>query len=177
MEHYKVNVPESHLEDLKLRLSLTRFPDELDDAAWQYGAPLGDIKRLTKHWRETFDWRAVESKLNELPNYTTNVFVDGFGDVDMHFIHQPSTPDAVPLLFCHGWPGSYLEVSKMLPMLADGGTSGVRFAVVAPSLPNFAWSSGIKKKGFGLAQYAEVCHKLMQKLGYKQYVTQGGDWG
>lgn len=176
MESHTIAVPEARLKDLNQRLSLATFPDELDEAGWDYGAPLKDVKRLTKYWVETFNWRQVESRLNELPNYQTSVTIDGFGDIELHFIHQPSSPDAVPLLFCHGWPGSYLEVSKMLPMLA-GNASGVKFAVVAPSLPNFGWSSGVRKKGFGIAQYAEACHKLMQKLGYVKYVTQGGDWG
>lgn len=80
----------------------------------------------------------------------------------------------MPLLFSHGWPGSYIEVEKLLPLLAKGP---VKFHVVAPSLPNFGWSGGIRKKGFGLTQYAETCHKLMRQLGYPKYVTQGGDWG
>lgn len=103
--------------------------------------------------------------------------VKGFGSLNIHYLHQESTsPDAVPLLFCHGWPGSYLEVTKMLLSLTQS-VKGVSFHVVAPSLPNFGWSEGVKKKGFGLAQYAECCDQLMRKLGYKQYVTQGGDWG
>ena len=100
--------------------------------------------------------------------------------------------NAIPLLFIHGcayafhfestqlisWagPGSFLEVSKLLPILADGEKSGPAFHVVSPSLPNFGFSEGVKKGGFGLAQYAEICHKLMQTLGYHEYVTQGGDW-
>ncbi|GAB7348490.1 hypothetical protein MBLNU459_g6896t1 [Dothideomycetes sp. NU459] len=175
-ETYSINITEDRLHDLKNRLSLARFPDELDEASWDLGAPLADIKRLVAYWQNGFDWKAQESELNTLPNYKAGIHIDGFGEVDLHFVHQPSTPDAVPLLFCHGWPGSYIEVAKMLPMLA-ANTSGVKFHVVAPSLPNFGWSAGIKKRGFGLAQYAEACHRLMQHLGYKTYVTQGGDWG
>ena len=103
---YRIAVPESRLEDLQKRLDLATFPDELEDAEWAYGSPLADIKRLTSHWRNSFDWRKAEAKLNELPNFKTNIAVDGFGDTELHFLHQPSSaPDAVPLLFVHGWVG------------------------------------------------------------------------
>lgn len=139
---YRIAVQDSRLEDLRKRLEIATFPDELEEADWAYGSPLADIKRLTSYWRNDFDWKKVEAKLNELPNFETNVTVDGFGDIDLHFLHQPSSAtDAVPLLFVHGWPGSYLEVSKMLSALSSS-MNGVSFHVVAPSLPNFGWSAG-----------------------------------
>ncbi|KAI4726945.1 alpha/beta-hydrolase [Aureobasidium sp. EXF-10728] len=172
---YRIAIPESRLEDLRKRLDLATFPDELDDAEWAYGSPLADIKRLTSHWRNVFDWRKAEAKLNELPSFKTNVTIDGFGETELHFLHQLSpAPDAIPLLFVHGWPGSYIEVTKLLSALSTV-SSGVSFHVVAPSLPNFGWSAGIKKKGFGLGQYAEACHRLMVLLGYDKYVIV--DWG
>jgi len=115
------------------------------------------VKRLAQYWQTGFDWRAQEAELNALPNYHQYVEVDGFPALDIHYLHQPSdAPDAIPLLFCHGWPGSYLEASKMLAALKQSN-NGVSFHVVAPSLPNFGWSEGTKSKGFGLAQYAQVC--------------------
>lgn len=81
-------------------MRLTIF--QLDDAAWEYGAPLAEVQRLAAHWKNNFDWRKAERKLNELPNFTTKVPIDGFGDIELHFLHQPSSPDAVPLLFVHG---------------------------------------------------------------------------
>ncbi|KAK4635987.1 Putative epoxide hydrolase [Fulvia fulva] len=177
MSTYNISVPEEKLVSLKIKLGQSEFPDELDGAAWDYGAPLGDIKRLAKRWQSGYDWRAEEAKLNELPNFHRPIKVERFGELDVHYIHQQSdNSDAIPLLFVHGWPGSFLEVTKMLPVLRQSN-QGVSFHVVAPSLPNFGWSEGVKKPGFGLAQYAEVCDQLMQALGYKQYVTQGGDWG
>ena len=132
---------------------------------------------MAKYWEEQFDWRAQETKLNEFPNFHRPIKVKGFGELDVHYLHQPSeSQGAIPLLFVHGWPGSYLEITKMLPQLKQS-TNGVAFHVVAPSLPNFGWSEGVKKTGFGLAQYAETCDQLMQSLGYNKYVTQGGDWG
>jgi pimeloyl-ACP methyl ester carboxylesterase len=176
MSSYAISVTEEKINSLRVKLEQATFPDELDNAGWDYGSPLADIKRLTNQWK-SFDWRKQEAKLNELPNFRQNVHVRGFGGLDIHYLHQPSSAvDAIPLLFVHGWPGSYLEVTKMLPSLSQSN-NGVSFHVVAPSLPNFGWSQGVKAKGFGLAQYAEVCDQLMRSLGYKRYATQGGDWG
>lgn len=149
---------------------------QLDGAQWDLGAPLTDVKRLAKAW-ETFDWRAAEARLNELPSFHRSIEVSGYGELDVHYVHQKSQiAEAVPLLFVHGWPGSYIEVTKLLPELKKN-ENGVAFHIVAPSLPNFGWSQGVKTRGFALKQYAETCHKLMLTLGYTQYVTQGGDWG
>ncbi|KAL9576155.1 MAG: hypothetical protein Q9212_007339, partial [Teloschistes hypoglaucus] len=167
---YQIAVPEESLQELKAKLALTSFPDELDDAEWDYGAPLADIKRLVKYWQEEYDWRHHEAEMNKLPQYITPISVKGFDHLDIHFLHQPSPKKtAVPLLFVHGWPGSFLEVTKILPLLANPKEGEPAFHVVAPSIPNFGFSQGVKKKGFGIPQYAETCHNLMQKLGYTQY--------
>ncbi len=101
---YHISVKDSEIARLKEKLALSSFPDELDQAAWDYGAPLQDVKRLAQYWRNGFDWRKAEAKLNELPNYRTNISVDGgFGELDVHFVHQRSPiAGAIPLLFCHG---------------------------------------------------------------------------
>ncbi|KAL8726827.1 MAG: hypothetical protein Q9166_006443 [cf. Caloplaca sp. 2 TL-2023] len=154
------------------------LPDELENVDWDYGAPLADIKHLLQHWQEKYVWRAHEEQMNKLPQFITQVSVKRFGDLDIHFVHQPSSVEnAIPLLFVHGWPGSFLEVTKILPLLADVKDGAPAFHIVAPSLPNFGFSGGVKKRGFSLSQYAEACHNLMLKLGYSEYVTQGGDWG
>ncbi|TKA81445.1 hypothetical protein B0A49_00288 [Cryomyces minteri] len=177
LEPYKISVPDSALEQLKKQLEVVTFPDELNEARWDLGAPLADVKRLTAYWKDGFDWRKAEAKLNELPHFRTKIAAKGFDELKIHFVHQMSdAKGAIPLLFVHGWPGSFIEVTKMLPMLKGGGNSPA-FHVVAPSLPNFGFSEGPNKRGFGLAQYAETCHELMLKLGYEKYVTQGGDWG
>jgi pimeloyl-ACP methyl ester carboxylesterase len=179
-EAYTISVPDSAMEKLKRKLSDADYPDELDTTdQWPYGSPLSDVKRLANHWEKKFDWRKVESKLNELPNFRKPVSVEGFGNIDIHFVHKKSSnPNAIPLLFCHGWPGSFIEVTKLLPLLEAGEKEGKpAFHVVAPSLPNFGFSQKILKPGFALSQYAETCHRLMQDLGYDKYVTQGGDWG
>ncbi len=178
---YKISVPDSALEKLKRKLSDADYPDELDTPEqWPYGSPLADVKRLAKHWETKFNWREIEAQLNKLPNYRTQVPVSGFGDIDIHFVWKKSSnPNAIPLLFSHGWPGSFIEVTKLLRLLEEGEKDGTKpaFHIIAPSLPNFGFSQRITKPGFALSQYAETCHKLMQGLGYDKYVTQGGDWG
>lgn len=110
---FTINVPDSAISKLKAKLATATFPDEVgfsDD--WGYGAPLGDVKRLAKYWETGFDWRAQEAKLNQLPQYTTTVAVDGFGELQIHFVHQRSSrPDSIPLLFCHGCEYSELFLS------------------------------------------------------------------
>jgi pimeloyl-ACP methyl ester carboxylesterase len=177
MAAYEIHVPDSQLSQLQQKLENATFPDELSGASWDYGAPLSEIKRLAAHWTTTYDWRAQETKLNTLPQYHRSIKADNFEALDIHYIHQTSpAPNAIPLLFVHGWPGSYLEVLKILPAL-QLEMNGVAFHVVAPSLPNFGWSEGPKRRGFALREYAQTCHRLMQALGYDRYVTQGGDWG
>jgi pimeloyl-ACP methyl ester carboxylesterase len=153
------------------------FPDEIVEAGWSQGPPLTDIKRLVEAWK-AFDWRASEHNINEQPNFITSIEVDSYGPLNIHFIHErDESPDAIPLLFVHGWPGSFLEAIKLKELLAKASPSEPRFHLVAPSLPNFGFSDGVTKPGFGLAQYAKSCHKLMLSLGYTRYATQAGDWG
>ena len=103
MEPYTISVPDEKLTSLTQKLSTTSFPDELDDAGWDYGAPLADIKRLVKYWQESYDWRKQEAELNKLPNYQTKIQVDGFETLDIHFVYQKSEIEgAIPLLFVHG---------------------------------------------------------------------------
>ncbi|KAI4180937.1 MAG: hypothetical protein L6R41_006928, partial [Letrouitia leprolyta] len=103
IEPFKLSVPDPQLERLSQKLSTTNFPDELDEAGWDYGAPLAEIKRLTKYWQEKYDWRKAEAQINELPNFKTPIDVDGFGTLNIHFVHQKSPIEgAIPLLFAHG---------------------------------------------------------------------------
>jgi len=172
---FQISIPQSKIDTLRTKLSLAEFPNELDEAGWDMGVPLTDMKRLTKAW-EQWDWRPAENELNKVPQFTTDIDVDGFETLNIHFVHQKSeVKEAIPLLFVHGWPGSFIEVLKLLPLLAE--PNGPAFHVIAPSLPNYGFSQGVPTRGFGAAQYAETCHKLMLQLGYKEYVTQGGDWG
>ncbi|EXJ88886.1 microsomal epoxide hydrolase [Capronia epimyces CBS 606.96] len=179
VQPYQISIPDSQIHDLSEKLEKARFPDELESAEWDLGAPLADVQRLTKFWRDDFSWRRAEAELNRLPQFVTSIQCEGYESLRIHFLHQKSSvKGATPLLFVHGWPGHFLEASKIIESLSSGSDANqVSFDVVAPSLPNFGFSEGTKKRGFALEQYAETLHKLMLQLGYDQYVTQGGDWG
>ncbi|KAF5315439.1 hypothetical protein D9619_007362 [Psilocybe cf. subviscida] len=176
---FQIAIPDSSLSLLQQKLALATFPDELDKAGWDYGAPLADIRRLVARWKDGYDWRKHEAALNaEMPQFTRDIEVKGHGTLNIHYVHQKSEVlDAVPLLFVHGWPGSFFEVRKLLPLLVKPTASHPAFHVVAFSLPGFGFSEAPTKTGFNQHQMAEVGHKLMLALGYDDYVTQGGDWG
>jgi pimeloyl-ACP methyl ester carboxylesterase len=175
---YQISVPDSRIQTLNSKLDAALFPDELDSAGWDMGAPLADIQRLVNYWRHDFSWRKVEERLNQLPHFSTSIQCEGYESLAIHFLHKKShVKGAIPLLFVHGWPGSFLEAAKIIDSLSTGGNGKPAFHVVAPSIPNFGFSEGTKKRGFSMEQYAETLHKLMLRLGYDQYVTQGGDWG
>ena len=111
-----------------------------------------DIKRLTEYWRSKYDWRKQEEEMNKLPQFMTKVEVDGFGELDIHFLHQKSSSkNAIPFLFVHGWPGNFLEGSRILSLLKEGeGKSSPAFDIVVPSLPNYCFSGGVKKVSLSL---------------------------
>ena len=171
---FKITVPDDEIALLNRKLEDTRLPDEINGAKWDYGIPLGDVKRLASRWKDGYDWRAHESKLNALPMFTRTIAVDGFGELSVHYVHQRSAVEgAIPLLFVHGCrssliffrsshlmsrtgPGSFIEVTKILPLLTAASAGHPSFHVVAPSLPGYAWSEGVLEKGFHAEHYAEV---------------------
>ena len=174
---FRIHVPDEVLSDLKQRLARTRFPDEIPGADWDYGTNLGYLKELIAYWRQTFDWRAQERKLNQLDQFTTTI--DG---ITIHFVHQRSKqPNALPLVLTHGWPGSFFEFSKVIGPLTDpvayGGNAADAFNVVAISLPGYAFSGKPRERGYGPERIAAIIAKLMARLGYSRYGAQGGDWG
>ena len=174
---FKIEVPEAVLNDLRERLAKTRFPDQLEGVGWSYGTDLSYLKELCEYWRSEFDWRAQERALNRFDHFRTEI--DGLG---IHFIHQRSKEkNAIPIIITHGWPGSFVEFTKIIESLTDpvahGGRAENAFDVICPSIPGYGFSDAPKKSGFGCRQVAEVFAKLMAKLGYTQYGAQGGDWG
>ncbi|KAI0415641.1 microsomal epoxide hydrolase [Xylaria grammica] len=176
---FTIAIPDAELEDLRERLRRTRFPSELEDVGNDMGAPLKDVKRLATYWVEKYDWRKAEAELNKLPHFRTKLQATGFEPLDIHFLHvRSSRKDAIPLLFSHGWPGSFLEATKILkPLSEPEDASQPAFHVVVPSLAGYGFSEGPTKRGFSLGQQGELFHKLMLRLGYGEYATQGGDWG
>ena len=174
---FRVNVPDSALDDLQNRLANTRLPDQIPQTSWEYGAELGYVEELLAYWADEFDWRAQEARINQFDQYTTEI--DG---VDLHFIHQRSPdPDAMPLLIVHGWPGSISEFLAIIPPLtepqAHGGDSEDAFHVIAPSLPGFGFSGIPEGRGYSPERIALMFATLMERIGYQRYAIAGGDWG
>lgn len=174
---FRIAVPDAVLKDLKERLARTRFPDEIEGSGWDYGTNLGYLKELVSYWRTTFDWRAQERKLNQLPQF--KISIDG---IDLHFVHQRSSqPQATPLVLIHGWPGSFFEFTKIIGPLAEparhGGRAEDAFHVVAVSLPGYGFSGKAREPGYSPRRVARLIAELMARLGYTRYGAQGGDWG
>ena len=174
---FKIHVPDSELADLKARLSRARYPEEGLGGPWAQGMNLAYLKELVAYWRDRFDWRAQEARLNRFSQYM--VGVDG---LNLHFIHQRSRhPNALPLLISHGWPGSIVEFEKIVDPLTDpvkyGGLAEDAFHVVAPSIPGFGFSEKPRERGYNTRRVAALYQKLMEGLGYTRYAVQGGDFG
>jgi pimeloyl-ACP methyl ester carboxylesterase len=174
---FKIQIDDAVLRDLKERLARARWPDEIDGAGWEYGVELKYMKELAAYWRDKYDWRAQERRLNEFDQFVTEI--DG---LKIHFIHQRSkNPDALPLILLHGWPGSFYEFYKLIGPLTDpaahGGKAEDAFHVVVPSLPGFGFSDKPRERGWSVNRMSEVMAKVMARLGYTRYAAQGGDWG
>lgn len=174
---FRLGVSDEAIADLHSRLDRTRWPDEVNDSAWEYGVSADYLRQLTGYWRNGFDWRAAESRINALPQFLTAI--DG---LDLHFVHCRSRhPDARPLLITHGWPGSIVEFLELIPRLIDperfGGTARDAFHVVAPSLQGYGSSPPSAARGMSPLAIARRHAALMSRLGYTRYLAQGGDWG
>ena len=164
---FQLRIPDAAIADLRDRLARARFPDEPPLDPWSTGTSVAYLKELAHYWRMSFDWRAQEARFNAFRQFTLPV-----GGIDLHFIHQPGTgPDPIPLLLCHGWPGSVWEFNRLIPLLTD------RFTVVAPSLPGYTLSFKPGQKRFAVEDIADCFAELMRMLGYEKYAAQGGDWG
>ena len=174
---FRVDIPQTDLDDLRDRLARTRWPEELPGDAWSTGVPVPYLTDLAEHWRTAYDWRAEEAKLNAFPQFTTTI--DG---QDVHFLHVGSPePGALPLILTHGWPGSIVEFLDVIDPLTDpvahGGDAADAFEVVIPSLPGFGFSGPTADGGWDTARIAGAWDELMRRLGHDRYGAQGGDIG
>lgn len=174
---FRVDIPESELDDLRRRLEHTRWPERETVSDWSQGIPLGYLQELCDYWRSEYDWRRVETALNDLPQFRTEI--DG---LEIHFLHVRSPhEDAMPLIITHGWPSSVTEFLKIIGPLTDptsfGGAAEDAFHVVIPSLPGYGFSAKPDVPGWGLPHIVEAWAALMARLGYDRYGAQGGDWG
>ncbi|WP_211304383.1 epoxide hydrolase family protein [Umezawaea tangerina] len=167
MEPYRIEIPQSRLDDLAARLANTRWPAEPEGTGWRDGVPVAYLKDLVEHWRTRYDWRAWEARLNEYPQFTTTI--DG---ANIHFLHVRSArEDALPLILTHGWPGSVVEFLDVVEPLARD------HHLVIPSMPNYGFSGPTADTGWDVRRIAGAWAELMARLGYDRYGAQGGDWG
>ena len=175
---FTAQIPQTTLDDLQERLAHTRWPDEIPASGWDYGTNLAYLQELSAYWRQQFDWRAQEQEFNTLPQF--RVALDG---LHIHFVHlRGKGPQPLPLILTHGWPSSFLEMRKVLPLLTDpaqhGGDAADAFDVIVPSLPGYGFSERPTQRGMTVQRIATLWNDLMTKaLGYDHYVAAGGDIG
>lgn len=177
MKPFRIAIPSTDVDDLRDRLSRTRWPRQLPGDGWSRGVPLDYLRDLAGYWERGYDWRAHEARLNEFPQFITDI--DG---MDVHLLHVRSPePDALPLLLTHGWPNSVVEFTELIGPLTDprayGGDPAGAFHVVVPSVPGFGFSSAPRRTGFTFERLARMWAEVMRRLGYERYGTQGGDLG
>ncbi|MER7394288.1 epoxide hydrolase family protein [Streptomyces sp. NPDC000151] len=175
---FRIEIPQTDVEDLRDRLAGTRWPRRLPGDGWSRGVPVTYLKELAEYWGDGgYDWRAEEARLNAFPQFLTAI--DGH---DVHFLHVRSPePDALPLLLTHGWPNSFVEFADLIGPLTDPRAHGAdpahAFHVVVPSVPGFGFSAPPQDTGWSVGRVARMWAALMHRLGYERYGTQGGDLG
>jgi pimeloyl-ACP methyl ester carboxylesterase len=178
IQPFHVDIPQATLDDVHERLGHTRWPDEIENAGWDYGTNLEYLKELANYWQHTFDWRKQEALLNQFSHFRAEV--DGLG---IHFIHERGKgPNPTPIILTHGWPSSFFEMLKIIPLLTDpeshGGKAEDAFDVIVPSLPGYGFSDRPTQRGMTVSRIADIWADLMTKeLGYSRFLAQGGDWG
>jgi pimeloyl-ACP methyl ester carboxylesterase len=174
---FRVNVSETELTELRRRIVATRFPERETVEDDSQGVPLALMQDLARYWATEYDWRKCEARLNALPNFVTEI-----DRLDIHFIHVRSKhEDALPLVVCHGWPGSIVEQLKLIGRLTDptahGASASDAFDVVIPSMPGYGFSGKPTSTGWDPVHIGKAYVELMRRLGYTRFAAQGGDWG
>ncbi|XP_059212301.1 epoxide hydrolase 1 [Centropristis striata] len=175
---FKVTTSDEELEDLYRRIDQTRPVPSLEDSQFHYGFNSQCLQKVVSYWRNDFDWRKQVDKLNQYPHFKTTI--EGIG---VHYLHVkpqkvPEGSTAIPLIMVHGWPGSFYEFYRLIPLLTEpSDPSDLVFEVVCPSIPGYGFSEAPHKKGFDSVCAAHIFHKLMQRLGFQQFYAHGGDWG
>lgn len=178
VQPFRIDVPQATLDDLRRRLAETRWPDEVAGAGWDYGADIGYLKALAAYWEHGFDWRAQEAALNRLAQFQADV-----GGLPLHYVHERGQgPDPLPIVLLHGWPSTFWQMTRIVPLLADparyGGDAADAFDVVVPSLPGYGFSGRPAERGVGVARVAEMLAELLaDRLGYRRVALRGSDLG
>jgi len=174
---FTIDFPEADLEDLRARIAATRFPEKETVEDDSQGVPLAVMQELARYWATEYDWRKCEARLKALPHFTTEI--DG---LDIHFVHVRSGhEDALPIVVCHGWPGSIVEQLKLIGRLTDptahGASASDAFHIVIPSMPGYGFSGKPSTTGWDPVRIGKAYVELMKRLGYERFAAQGGDWG
>jgi pimeloyl-ACP methyl ester carboxylesterase len=167
----EIQIEQKFLDDLKSKLLLTRWPDEIEGSGWNYGASLSYMKELSDYWITYFNWRKTESEINSYGNYIA--IIEGY---KIHYLHIKGKGEKrLPLIITHGWPYSFMEMFKLIPLLTEN--SDMSFDLIIPSMPGYGFSQKITQPGCNVSFIADLWHKLMLELGYEKYGVQGGDFG
>ncbi len=174
---FQIAIRSEALDDLRRRLTRTRWPNAVAGTGWACGVDLSYLRELCAYWQTHFDWRAQEHALNKFPQYRVNV--QGY---DIHFVHvRGKGPNPLPLVITHGWPSSFAEFAKLIPLLADpaahGGAAEDSFDVIAPSLPGYGFSGRPASTDTTSERTADLWLALMRTIGYERFVAHGGDIG
>lgn len=178
LQPFKIKIQQAILDDLQERLARTRWPDEVADSDWDYGTNLNYLKELTDYWQSPFDWRAQEEEINRFSHFRADI--DGLG---IHFVHEfGKGSDPIPIIITHGWPSSFYQMLKIIPLLTDPGSHGGdpidSFDVVVPSMPGYGFSDRPDKRGMTVSRIAGLWERLMKEsLGYHRFAAHGGDIG
>ena len=173
IREFEIYIPDENIELLNQKIDLTRWPDEINDSRWTMGTDKSFLLEAVSTWRNDFDWREHEAKLNAVGSFKYKTQ----SGLELHYLHKKSNSEnAIPLLLTHGWPGSVQEFLKIIPLLTQGN-EGIEFDVVCPAIPGYGFSDKPKELGMNSEEVAKLEHELMIALGYKKYVAQGGDWG
>jgi pimeloyl-ACP methyl ester carboxylesterase len=171
ISRFECHIPQSAIDDLQERIQRTRWPDEITGSDWQFGAKLSYMRELADYWMNTFDWRKTEDQINAYPNYIAEI-----DSVKIHFVHvRGKAKNTVPIIISHGWPGSFLEMAKLIPVLTE--STEYSFDLIIPSIPGFGFSQKLNTPGCNLWFVARLWSKLIQELGYEKVLVQGGDFG
>lgn len=176
IQPFELSIPHEDIDRLYRKVRDTKHPtsDVVPDAGKDYGFETSWATKLNDYWINSYSWKQAQARINTIPQFTTEI--EG---LTIHFIHQrSSSPNAVPILMVHGWPGSFYEFSEIVPLLTspDPNTS-LSFDCIVPSLPGFCFSSPPPRRGWTMKDTARIFHKLILRLGYEQYTCQAGDWG
>ncbi len=177
IQAFRVEVSDEVLNDLQVRLKLTRWADDFANERWQYGTNTEYLKELVAYWIEGYDWRKHERAMNAYPNFITEI--EG---IRVHFMHvRGRGPNPKPLILSHGWPWMFWEYNKVIGPLSDpaahGGDPADAFDVIVPSLPGYGFSTPLRKCGVNFWRTSELWSKLMDRLGYRRFGAHGADWG